>query len=110
MVIKIIPSRRDLRLHHHGHEHVGSGADDSAAKARTAHADHSKWISIDRNGVVDYMRVGSESALPIGVAENYDRIALLNLIIRSQKQTANGRRYAKHVEVVAGDKFSFRQF
>ena len=87
-VIEIVPSRSDLRLHHHWSKNVGRGSKDEALKAGRRYSDDRKRMAIYQDGVVHYSGVRTESSLPISVAEHDDRIAFLRLIIRLDEHPA----------------------
>src|ERR1051326_6854947 len=80
-IVEIVPSRRDLRLHHHRRKDIRRLPNDDAPEVGGSHADHGERMAIDQDAVVHYAGIGPEAPLPISEAEYDDGIALLHLII-----------------------------
>src|SRR6185312_10297278 len=73
-IIEIVPSGRDLRLHHHWRKDVRRLANDDAPEVGRSHAHDGERMAIDQDAVIHYARIGTEAPLPISEAEYDDWI------------------------------------
>ena len=105
-IVQIVPSRRDQRLGHHGHEQLWGVACDGTVKVGGSDPDNREGMPVDIEHLVDNAGIGTEMCVPIVEAQHCHGIAVLDCIIGRHKQTPKGGFHSQHVEVIAGNQFS----
>ena len=102
-IVERVPSRRQLRLHHHRHEDLHWLADFDAVEPCLRDADDRERVAVDGGRSTDDGGIGTEPRCPEGVAQHGDWIGALQAIVGWRDESSNGRPDAQHREVAPGD-------
>ena len=109
-ILKIVSAGNDLALHCDGSEDGGIVSRGHAAKARLRHADDRERMCVDRNALVNDLRIGGKLPLPIIETQHHQRTGLLRGVIGGNEEATESRLHSQHVEIIAGDKFGIGEF
>ena len=95
--------RHQRRLHQDRHADVRRGRRIEAGEARRRDADDRHRVVVDRDLPADDLRVALEAVHPVVVAEDDDRVAVVDAVVLLRGEDAPDRRlHAQHREEVAG--------
>ena len=105
-IVQAVPERRHLRLLHHRHEDVRGAAGLDSGEAVARDADDGQRLPVDDDRLVQDGGVRAESARPVAVGEDGDRMGAGRAIVGRRQRPAERRHDAEHVERVPAHELS----
>src|ERR1700733_1567274 len=91
---------QNLRLHHHGNEIFGIDAHNGPVEILGSHTDYRERVAVEVNRATQHFRIGTKTARPQSMAENYIRIRIQSLVWHRMKCASHGRLNAENVEII----------
>ena len=110
IVERVVPARRQLRLHHHRHVDLRRDAQLDALEPFARDTDDGVRVRVDDHGLADHRRIGGEAAAPVRVTQHGDRMSVRDAIVIRREHPAGGRGDAERLEVAAGHDFAGGEF
>ncbi len=104
--VQPIPNGRHLPLHGHGHKNVRHLSYLDAAESILRDADNGHLGVVYEKRLIQHSRVPAKMPLPIGVAQDQDRMSALHIVIGWGQHSAQGRPHAQHIEIIPSYQFA----
>src|ERR1700691_283180 len=101
---------RQAAVHRDRHANLGRKSGLHTVKTRLADTDHCERIAVHHDFLAQDAAVARETALPVAVAEDRQRMATLIQIAGCREAAADCGADAQHAEEVAGDQFTRYEF